>query len=344
MSKWFVRVVTVLAVISGSVVTLAQTESIDVGDTVEGTATGTVVEYEIALEAGQPVVITAESNDFDTFLELYNAEDTLLESNDDSDGTNSRIIFTPESDGTYMIRLRAFEGDSPEGSYTLRVEASNIQVRMEGGTLSYGDTVTVETDGVITIVYTFEGTADDVVTIRAISSIGEDSRLLLLGPGGEQVAADDDSGTELNPAIMRFQLPETGTYTFEVQGFSDEPLMESLEVSLEETELLLLNEGPQTIQLDIDQQLDRVTLNTEAGETYLINISAEEIVETTMFVTIHEVDETARDVSMNFSGTRIMSFTYEPDRADRVAITLEIFAFADESVEATIEVDTLELP
>jgi hypothetical protein len=63
-----------------------------------------------------------------------------------------------------------------------------------------------------------------------------------------------------------------------------------------------------------------------------------------MFVTIHDIGENVRETSMNFSGTRIMSFSYEPGRAGRVAITLEIFAFDEESVQATIAVSTMSLP
>ena len=58
------------------------------------------------------------------------------------------------------------------------------------------------------------GNTGDVVDISAVSEGGEDSRLILRGPGGVELAEDDDSGTNANPVITRFELPGSGPCGF----------------------------------------------------------------------------------------------------------------------------------
>ena len=75
--------------------------------------------------AGERVVITMESDDFDTYLALGRASGTEFESmdsNDDGDdGTNSRLEVTISTNGEYLIRANSLAGGET-GAYRLHVE------------------------------------------------------------------------------------------------------------------------------------------------------------------------------------------------------------------------------
>jgi hypothetical protein len=71
--------------------------------------------------------------------------------------------------------------------------------------------------------WTFEGTSGQAVSIRAEAAAGEqtDPRLHLVGPGGDVLTSDDDSGGGLDSLIANYELPEDGTYTIKVDVFSE---------------------------------------------------------------------------------------------------------------------------
>lgn len=75
--------------------------------------------------AGTPVVITMRSDDFDTFLivgRLIGGNFQPLQQNDDGagDGTNSRLDFTPDQDGEYVVVASSLE-PGKTGRYELSV-------------------------------------------------------------------------------------------------------------------------------------------------------------------------------------------------------------------------------
>ncbi len=68
--------------------------------------------------------------------------------------------------------------------------------------------------------YSFEGSAGDIVTLAMDSSSpGLDPQLRLLGPDGEEVAFDDDSGGDGNSLIHGFRLCCTGRYTILAESY-----------------------------------------------------------------------------------------------------------------------------
>jgi len=72
--------------------------------------------------SGQAVLITATSNDFDTYLILQDNAGNLVAENDDSSDTeiNAQIIFVFPETGTYQILVSSAFAN-PEGSYQLAV-------------------------------------------------------------------------------------------------------------------------------------------------------------------------------------------------------------------------------
>jgi len=81
--------------------------------------------YRFSAEAGRAVRITATSNAIDSYLQLGQMEErvfnVLQEDDDGLSDLNSLITFTPEMDGTYVVRVRSY-GAGEVGDYVLTVE------------------------------------------------------------------------------------------------------------------------------------------------------------------------------------------------------------------------------
>lgn len=85
--------------------------------------------------SGDEIVLTANSTEFDTFLQLYGINGTVLAENDDYyDGTNSQIIITLPADGIYQVVVSAYYGDM-RGAYTLILAGTEGELRekIQGG-------------------------------------------------------------------------------------------------------------------------------------------------------------------------------------------------------------------
>ena len=73
---------------------------------------------------GQVVTINLSSNAFDTILILENPAGNFVADNDDFQGTNSRLIFTLTSSGTWRIYVSSFFPEE-SGSYSLSLSCSS---------------------------------------------------------------------------------------------------------------------------------------------------------------------------------------------------------------------------
>ena len=95
---------------------------IAVGDVITGTlASKSVVQYTLALSAGDVISIFARSEDFDTYLALYLNSDSPIMTDDDSYDTDAALeeLEVP-SDLELVVEVSSAVGDE-EGTYTLEV-------------------------------------------------------------------------------------------------------------------------------------------------------------------------------------------------------------------------------
>ncbi|MEM6253212.1 MAG: tetratricopeptide repeat protein [Cyanobacteria bacterium P01_D01_bin.156] len=82
-------------------------------------------EYQFEVEAGDAVVITLESEAFDTYLLLSDEAGEFIATNDDfADATNSAIGIVLSEAGTYLVGANAYEANI-QGNYSLRVEKTS---------------------------------------------------------------------------------------------------------------------------------------------------------------------------------------------------------------------------
>lgn len=208
---------------------------IEDGD-IDGGGTARYDEHYLRLEAGRRYIFTLESDDFDAFASLYRAgEDDPVAQNDDSGGTlNSRISYTPEQSGDYVLRTAPL-GAEGRGAYragaslapplpapsTLYTSMEATIWRVYPGTLAATDPT--NDDGVPFDDYLihFEEGQERLITLDAD---GFDTVIEVRRVGdreGEALASNDDGGNTLN-SIMRFNAEEAGDYIVRVTGLSSD--------------------------------------------------------------------------------------------------------------------------
>lgn len=337
----------IVIISSFGAVVMAQ-DTINVGDTVEGTASEADVSYALKLAEGQAIEISLTAEDFDTLVRINDSSGTELASDDDGgDFFNSLLAYTAPTSDTYTVVVSSF-GGAPSGAFTLSI--TEVGAADDGGTdagaadgeavaagecggssLNYGCTLTVEPAGADQTVLTFSGNAGDAVDISAtsLSEDGEDGELVLFTPGGREVARNDDGGEGLNPLIKRYLLPESGDYTLElVQAFGD-PLNETFEVSLEQTESLVLGDGELTVSMGEDIDYEVLTFNVERGVTYVVTVNAGDGVDNSLFADFLEEGDTFADTRFSVSSFSEFSITFSPEQTGTIRVELDYFSFSE---------------
>lgn len=79
-------------------------------------------QYSFVGQAGQSVLITLESEDFDTYLAIFDADGKLLAENDDinQNNSNSQISVTLPRSGRYRVIVNTYDREG-RGRYTLTI-------------------------------------------------------------------------------------------------------------------------------------------------------------------------------------------------------------------------------
>ncbi|WP_339932187.1 PPC domain-containing protein [uncultured Brevundimonas sp.] len=241
-----IATVSALALMVAAGPTLAQ-EVIRIGASVSGTlddsdATGPDGEYRyddyrITARAGQRLEATMQSEAFDTYLAVYDADAGAdaqeLYGDDDSFGqdTDSRLRFTAPRDGDYLLRARTLFG-LEGGDYSLTLSERPAAARAprptairvgqsRTGELTSGDPET--DDGHTYDAYSFRVRTGDRVGIR-LSSGAFDPVLLVGQMDGstftELAQNDDGPGGDALDSYLVFTAPGNDTYVARVTSWN----------------------------------------------------------------------------------------------------------------------------
>ena len=189
--------------------------------------------YRIRLEEGQSYHFTlngaGDSAVGDPLVRLYDAEGTELAADDDGgDGLNSYLEYTAPRTGNYFVEARGF-GDETTGGYVLRAIAGDVP-----GSAETDASLSAEGDyreGVLSPAgdhdwYRVElaegqGLRIAMNTVAGAPDALGDPYLVLHGPDGADIVADDDGGEGLN-AWLEYQATAAGAYYIEARGFVEE--------------------------------------------------------------------------------------------------------------------------
>ena len=212
-------------------------------DDAKGVAGATADAYRFSGREGQRIRVEMSSDEFDTYLELFDGDQVSLAQDDDgAEGTNSRLTFTLPRTGTYLIEARAFT--EATGAYSLSV--TEVEPEKAPEPLPFGSTIQGEIEATDPLdnqdrgfdAYTFEGVAGQ--RIQAIMRSGDFDTYLQIGRAGaefEVLAFDDDGLGEGFDSRLSFTLPEDGGYVLRALPLgADEEGLYSLE---------LIDRGPQ---------------------------------------------------------------------------------------------------
>lgn len=181
--------------------------------------------------AGQRYAIALSSPGFDTYLHVgtgTGADFDELERNDDADGTDSRIVFTPDRSGTYSIQASSY-GPGETGDYSISIRELAPPGPLTIVPIEIGESVSgmldlddqVAEDGSYFDVYRFHGTAGQRIGVSQHSE-DFDSYLQLgsMSDGDfEAEYSDDDSGGGLDSRIIA-TLSRSGEFLVRANSLS----------------------------------------------------------------------------------------------------------------------------
>jgi hypothetical protein len=171
--------------------------------------------------AGQELVVTMESSDFDAVVSVGLLRDARIDSqasdDDGGEGTNARLRFRVPDDGRYGILAHAFDAGAL-GSYTLTLRELATPAPRP---LPRGQdvTATLDSDGIDQWLVT--GTAGERIRVRMRSD--DFDAFLTLGriTAGDFVALteNDDESDASTHALIEFTLPAAGEYVVRASAF-----------------------------------------------------------------------------------------------------------------------------
>ena len=282
MKRMLLSVLVILALAVVAVPVLAQ-DALQVGTTEGSLKAGATAVYTLDAAAGDVYLIGMSSADFDTYVEVTDANGFYVTSDDDSGvDRNSLAVFVAGEAGTYTVNARSFDS-SAEGAFTLTV--SN-----DVTTLAVGTPVPVTVDGISLTVFSLTVEAG-AYTISANSESTVDTSLTLYDTTGLRLdSADDVLGVD--PAFQRRPL-DAGTYFVLLTPYSESAIGETT-VLVEATELRILGAEPTTLVFDENTREDTGRFTVEAGKVYLITVSL----------------DVADDFNMNMESADDTQYTY----------------------------------
>ncbi len=242
--------------------------------------------YSFSATAGDTVVISANSVDLDTYLQLYDAQSNLIAEDDDSGSdVNARLTFSIPETATYIVEVTTFNalfgesGFGLSGDIDLALDFSQTEGLVLGipiqGTLDSANPVAE---------YTFEGEIGDLVVI-SLESDDFDTYLTVLYDDFEYFY-DDDSGVDLNSQIGPVEIFEPGTYTILAEGFDSDAVGDfTLTVSLV-AEIAIDFGETVTVTLDENTPQQYLRFDATVGDILQLDVSAD---------TAEDIDFSLRD-------------------------------------------------
>ena len=187
--------------------------------------------YEYRGRAGETIVVTMRSSDFDTYLQggsPSGADLTVEDSDDDgAGGTDSRLTVTLAGSAEYRVRANSY-GPGATGAYTLGLQ-SDAAPGIGSNVLSAGQTVAGSLDSSdprladesFYDIYYYDGSVGDHLLITMTSS--DFDTYLSWGQGEgtsfEATDRDDDGGGNTN-SQLEVMLGQSGRYAIRANSFT----------------------------------------------------------------------------------------------------------------------------
>lgn len=198
-----------------------------VGDSLEVTVNEEDVFYTLALQEGQEVTVNLTSEDFDTYLTVFQPDGEIVAFNDDFEGSRQRsqVTFVAPVSGEYEVAVEAFVG-FPSGTFTLAVSGDEVSEVPAATTedpefVAIGDELTIIAEqSDLEYELTVQEASEITIDLRSESF---DTTLTVLDAEGKEVAANDDFLGSTSQSQVTFPAEAGMTYTVVVGSFIGEP-------------------------------------------------------------------------------------------------------------------------
>jgi hypothetical protein len=178
-------------------------------------------DHPLRLEAGQRYRISVDSTAFDPVARLFRGDENQpVAENDDSNGLNPRISYTPAASGDYVLRVLAFSAGG-RGAYTASLAAlpplpPGVALPWSvSGRIEDGDSADASNEDKRFDEYPLRLEAGRRYWISVESSAFDPTARLYRAGSEEVVAENDDSGGTLN-SLISYRPTEAGDYVLRV--------------------------------------------------------------------------------------------------------------------------------
>lgn len=308
-----------------------QIEVVEPGETVTGTLGNGTIEQQYIFRAspGSSVTITMISEDFDTYLYLYDSSGFEVDSDDDSAGNlDSRIGPITLNDSEYTITATSFSrSESASGTYTLRIDSVQLQ------TITFDEPVTAELNtGARQAYFTFEAGIGELIDVSVDGEI--DTNLQLLDPSGYSLVQDEDGGAGVNPELTQYSLTSTGTYTLIIGTLFDDP--GSFTVTVTRAERPSLNDGPVSVTFT-SFQTRSYSFEAEANTSYTVTLEISNASAGAYTSPSVDVQQDGISIaSVNASNADLVTFQFEAPEDGELVVNLSEYSYANTSVTISI--------
>ncbi len=166
--------------------------------------------YTVTVAEGESLVVDLQSNVFDTYLYVNGPNGESL-SNDDHEGTNSRVEVQRATAGEWTIQASHF-GSEAQGDYTLTIvteEAPNlVEILSERGELTETDRLSY--NGKYVDPYELNLPANTRIFVN-LHGNNLDTFVSVVGPDGFIGSNDDHGGS--TDSYLEFRTLDAGVYT-----------------------------------------------------------------------------------------------------------------------------------
>ncbi len=182
--------------------------------------------YVMQTEAGMVYTITLDSNEFDAFIQVLDADANPLKAADDrspGDTNTTLIIFSPVPT-TWTVQANSFS-PGETGAYSMAVSSEPATIHQPGqaieGVLDEEDELLADESRYETFFFELEANQAYLVQL----SSGEfDTFMAVLDSTGDPIADNDDAPSGGTDSEVSFAPREDGVYQILVNGFDADSL------------------------------------------------------------------------------------------------------------------------
>lgn len=240
-------------------------------EVIEGALEDGVASIEFSGEAGDYVVITVESDEFDTVAAVYDEDFFQIGYNDDSSGTlNSRVgpLLLPYT-GDYTLEVtESYYDDEPANDAEFIATIQPITV----STIAFDEPTSFSiSPNTPAAYYQFSVSSGSSLDISIDSGGALDTTLEVLYSDGSQFSFDDDGGVGFDAELNNLIFTTDGTYILVVSSFIADSSGDGT-VTVIERPVKSLDAGDITVTLNDKSYTDLAVFDAEEGETITINL------------------------------------------------------------------------